>query len=114
MTKRLFVLTLAIGLTFVFSGAALAADFSCSGEIVEIGCFKGQGAKGAGHAACAQKCLNDGKDMGLLLEDGSIVKLTKGDEDVYKAAIALAGQMAKVAGSEADGVVTIKSVEAAG
>ena len=114
MTKRLFVLTLAVGLTLSFSGIALAGDFSGTGEIVEMGCYKKQNSTGAGHAGCAKKCLNEGAAMGLLLEDGTIVELAKGDEDAYKAAIDLAGMQAKVMGSESDGKVTIASIAAAG
>ena len=113
MTKRLFILTLAIGLTLSFSGIAFASDFAGTGEIVELGCYKSQNATGEGHAACAKKCLSGGKAMGLLLEDGSIVELAKGDETVYESAIELAGKQAKVTGSKADGKVTIASVAAA-
>lgn len=111
--KKLYAL-MAVFALFAGAGLVLAdAEWSGTGEIVEMGCFKGQGAKGEGHAGCAKKCLSDGKEMGLLQDDGSVVKLQKGsDETPYKELIDLAGKQAKVMGTEADGVVTVTGAAA--
>ena len=98
------VLALVLGAGIAFADGS----WSGSGEIVELGCYKSRNATGADHAACAKKCLSDGKAMGLLQEDGSIINLTKGsDEAAYSVLIDLAGKMAKVEGTEADGAVTV-------
>lgn len=108
MRKRVTLLVLA-ALLVGSSGIALALDqWSGQGEIVEIGCYKKNGAKGEGHAGCAKKCLSGGAEMGLLMEDGTLVKLVAGeDKAAYTALIELAGKQAKVTGANADGVVTV-------
>ena len=110
--KKLSALMAAVAL-FAGAGIALAGDFSGAGEIVELGCYKSRNASGEGHAACAKKCLSEGKEMGLLQEDGTVVKLQKGDDEApYNTLIELAGMQAKVTGSESGGVVTVLAAEA--
>ena len=108
MKKRVTFLVLAVLLAGA-GGIAFALDqWTGQGEIVEMGCYKKNGSKGEGHANCAKKCLGDGGEMGLLQEDGTVVKLVAGeDEAAYKALIELAGKQAKVTGANADGVVTV-------
>ena len=110
--KKLSALMAAVAL-FAGAGVVFAGDFSGSGEIVELSCYNSRSASGAGHAGCAKKCLSDGKGMGLLQEDGTVVKLQKGDDEApYNALIELAGMQAKVTGSESDGMVTVLTAEA--
>jgi hypothetical protein len=110
MRKRVAFLILAV-LLIGASGVAFALDqWTGTGEIVEIGCYKKNGAKGDGHAGCAKKCLTGGAEMGLLQEDGTLLKLVPGeDKTAYNALIDLAGKQAKVTGANADGVVTVAS-----
>lgn len=110
MKKRVTFLVLAV-LMVGAGGFAFALDqWTGKGEIVEMGCYTKNGAKGEGHAGCAKKCLTDGGEMGLLQEDGTVVKLVAGeDKAAYKALIELAGKQAMVTGSNADGVVTVAS-----
>jgi hypothetical protein len=110
MKKRVTFLVLS-ALLIGGSGIAVALDaWTGQGEIVEIGCYKKQQAKGEGHAACAKKCLGGGAEMGLLQEDGTVIKLVAGDDKApYNALIELAGKQAKVTGENKDGVVTVAS-----
>ena len=110
--KKLSALMAAVALV---AGASVvfAGDFSGSGEIVELGCYTSRNASGPGHAGCAKKCLSDGKEMGLLQEDGTVVKLQKGDDEApYNALIELAGMAANVKGTMSDGIVTVTGAEA--
>lgn len=110
--KKLSALMAAVALV-AGAGVVFAGDFSATGEVVELGCYKSRNASGEGHAACAKKCLLDGKEMGLLQEDGTIVKLQKGDDEApYNTLIELAGKQAMVKGSESGGVVTVLAAEA--
>ena len=115
MSKKVFSVALVLTLISGLSGIVFALDqWSGEGEVVEMGCYEKREATGAGHAACAKKCLTGGAEMGLLLEDGSIVKLVAGEnEAAYKSLIDLAGMQAKVSGSEADGTVTVMKSGAA-
>jgi len=51
------------------------------GEIVDLGCYLGHGAKGADHQSCALKCVANGMPMGLLTKDGSLYLLTVSHEN---------------------------------
>jgi hypothetical protein len=112
MTKRLTFLVLAAALLFGMSGLAVALDaWEGSGEIVDMHCYKKNQAQGEGHAGCAKKCLGgaDG-EMGLLQEDGSILKLVPGeDKAAYQKLVELAGKHVRVTGTNKDGVVTVAS-----
>jgi hypothetical protein len=110
MTKRLSFLVIAAVLLFGAGGLAFALDqWTGTGEVVDMHCYKKNQAKGEGHAGCAKKCLGgaDGK-MGLLQADGTIVELVAGeDKAAYQALVDLAGKQAKVTGMNKDGVVTV-------
>jgi len=116
MSKRVLIVALVLTLTSGLAGIVFALDqWSGQGEVVEMGCYKKNNATGPGHAACARKCLTGGAQMGLLLEDGTIVKLVAGeDEAPYKSLINLAGKQASVSGSQGDDVVTVMKAAAAG
>ena len=105
--RKLSALLAAVAL-LVGAGALFAGEWSGTGEIVDVACYTSRSAHGEGHAGCAKKCLSEGKEMALLTEDGTLVKLTKGDDEAaYQALVDLAGKQAKVMGTEADGVVTV-------
>jgi hypothetical protein len=55
---------------------AEAKPVTLKGEIVDMGCYLGHGAKGADHKACALKCIAGGMPMGLLTADGKLYLLT--------------------------------------
>jgi hypothetical protein len=108
MKKRVTFLVLAV-LLLGASGIAFALDqWTGQGEIIDLQCYKKNGAKGEGHAGCAKKCLSGGGEMGLLQQDGTVIKLVPGeDKAAYTALIDLAGKQAKVTGMNQDGVVTV-------
>ncbi len=98
------------------AGSLFAAD-SWTGEVVEMGCYA-NGQKGEGHASCAKRCLDNGADMGLLV-DGDVVKidLAKSDEGAISTMKEHAGKNVKITGSVADvdgeKVVTVTGAESA-
>jgi hypothetical protein len=98
---------------FVFGGLALAADphaghaaapaaasKTITGEIVDLGCYFGHGAKGAGHKECAATCIGKGGPMGLLTDKGLLYVLTMNhdNEDAFNEAKKHAGDKVKVTG----------------
>lgn len=54
-----------------------------TGELVDLSCFLGHGAKGASHKECAATCIKKGLPMGVLTKDGKVYLLL---EDHAKAA----------------------------
>jgi hypothetical protein len=117
--KRILSAALAIAvLLFAFSAFAVAAEKaagkpqSVTGEVVDLGCYMGHGAKGAAHAECAMKCVANGMPMGLLTDKGTLYVLTMNHEnaDPFNATKALAGQKAKITGavSVKNGIKTLE------
>jgi len=100
-------LVLAVAL-FAFGALANAADNhhamgaskTVTGEVVDLGCYMGHAAKGAGHKECAAKCVANGMPMGLLTTKGVLYVLTMNHDnaDAYNKAKELAGGQAKVTG----------------
>jgi len=100
-------------------GAALFADEgSWTGEVLDLTCYERNGAHGPDHASCAQRCLNNGNEVALLV-DGELVKVdaAASDAEAIKTLREHGGKNVKVTGSakEADGTttVTIQKVEPA-
>lgn len=81
--------------------AAAAAAKTVSGEIVDLSCYLGHGAKGAAHKECAATCIANGGPMGLLTDKGVLYVLTMNHEnpDAFNAAKKHAGDMVKVTGA---------------
>ncbi len=107
------ILAAAILALLVPVAAFAVEDGSWTGEVLDMGCYA-KGQSGAGHATCAQKCLNGGSAMGLLTSDGAVVLVSKeSDADAYKTLQGLGGAVAKVEGTseQVDGktTVTVKS-----
>lgn len=97
-----------------------AADAgSWTGEVVDLACYLTQGAHGADHAGCAERCVKGGQPMGLLTDDGTLVLLAADHKDgaPYEELKAHAGKKVIVAGTlaERDGmkVVTVTGAKAA-
>ena len=123
--KRLLSAVLATALLlFAFSAFAVASEKAAgksqtiTGEVVDLGCYMGHGAKGAAHAECAVSCVANGMPMGLLTDKGTLYLLTMNHEkaDPFNATKPLAGQMVKITGpvSTKNGVkaIQIESAEA--
>lgn len=95
-------------------------SMTVEGEIVDLGCYLGHGAKGAKHKSCATKCIAGGMPMGLLTQDGTLYLLTMSHEDAdpFNAAKDLAAETVKVTGPvhERDGMLSLEvtALESAG
>ncbi|HET9951896.1 MAG TPA: hypothetical protein VFS09_08895 [Candidatus Eisenbacteria bacterium] len=106
--KLTVVLALAAVALFAFSGA-FAADAkkaepksqSWTGEIIDLGCYMGHGAKGAGHQECALKCISNGMPMGLLTNGNKVYVLTMNHDnaDPFNACKTMASQQVKITGT---------------
>ena len=87
------------------------AKKTITGEVVDMGCYLGRGAKGEGHIACATKCIANGMPMGLLTSDGKLFLLTMNHDnpDPYNKIKEMAGKNVAVTGSamERSGVSAI-------
>lgn len=87
------------------------------GEIVDLSCYIGHGAKGAGHAACAKTCINKGLPMGILTKDNKLYLLTEDHDNAtaYAAAKKFAAKQATVTGTlnTKDGIkaIAVESVK---
>lgn len=71
------------------------------GEIVDLSCYIGHGAKGAAHAQCAATCINKGLPMGILTKDNKLYLLTENHDNAaaYAAAKKFAAKQATVTGT---------------
>ena len=76
------------------------AGQTLSGEIVDLACYVGHGAKGPDHQKCAQKCAQMGQPMGLLTADGNLYLLVADhvNPDPYRKARSLAGGQGEIRG----------------
>ncbi len=88
-----------------------AKTMTIQGEVVDMGCYLSQGAKGEQHKGCASMCINSGMPMGLLTNDGKLYLLTVNHDnaDPYNSAKKLADEQVSVTGlvSERNGVKSI-------
>ena len=119
--KKLWTYLCLVGL-LASLGLVAGADHhegSWTGEVLDLACYVGSGAKGADHAGCAKSCVKNGQPMGLLTDDGTLVLLAASHKDgaPYDALKDLAGEKATVMGTlaEKDGmkVVTVTGSKAA-
>ena len=53
----------------------VGVDSALSGEVVDLACYVGHGAKGPDHQKCALKCAQMGQPLGLLTPEGKIYLL---------------------------------------
>jgi hypothetical protein len=132
--KRLSkIAILAAVLAFVGAFAAGAADevkkdqttmkmepkvMTLKGEIVDMGCYMGHGAKGPDHASCALRCIANGMPMGLLTADGTLYVMTMNHDnaDPYNSAKKMAADIVEITGpvSERSGVKSIEVTDVKG
>lgn len=82
------------------------------GEIVDLGCYLGHGAKGKDHQSCALKCIANGMPMGLLTKDGKLYLLTESHDsaDPFNQAKQWAAEQVTVTGPmlERDGMKALQ------
>jgi hypothetical protein len=81
--------------------AAEPAQKTVAGEVVDTGCYLGNGARGEKHVSCATKCINQGMPMGLLTSDGALYLLTlnHNNADAYNGLKGMAGKNVSVTGT---------------
>jgi hypothetical protein len=84
---------------------------SVTGEIVDMGCYMAEGAKGEAHKSCASMCISNGMPMGLLTGDGKLYLLTLNHDkaDPYNSAKKMAAEQVTVTGmmSERNGMKSL-------
>lgn len=85
------------------------------GELVDMGCYVSNAARGEKHKGCATKCVAGGMPMGLLTSDNKLYLLTLNHEnaDPYNQAKDLMSAMVEVTGmvSERNGARIIDVTE---
>jgi len=92
------------------------------GEIVDMGCFIGHGARGEKHSDCAAKCIAGGMPMGLLTDKGTVYLLTMNHDnpdafnqckEMAAAMVELTGTLGERGGLKAMDVTAVKPMAAA-
>jgi len=106
----------AVGL-FGTARAAESADVTLTGEILDLACYVGHGAKGPEHASCAAKCAEMGQPIGLAGSDGKVYVLVADHADAapFTKAKSMAGKKVEIKGEVAskDGInaLTVHAVK---
>lgn len=125
MKKQIWIIVVALAtglLTISYSvlgQSPATAEVSLKGEVVDMHCYvtrHGGEGKGAGHAGCANACINRGVTPGFVASDGRLYLLFDEKPFSVKEKIAgLAGQQVTLTGTvvERDGVraILFKGVE---
>jgi hypothetical protein len=85
-----------------------SSEITLRGEIVDLACYIGHGAKGPDHQKCAEKCAEMGQPLGLLTSDGKLYVLLADHQNRsgFLDAKKLAGEQVELTGepSERNGV----------
>jgi hypothetical protein len=98
---------------------AAAKTLTVKGEIVDLGCYLAEGARGADHMSCASKCIASGMPFGVLTAEGKLYLLTLNHDnpDPYNKGKELAAQNVTVTGQliQRNGIMAIDvaSIESA-
>lgn len=88
------------------SMSAFAAEFS--GTLADSKCGAKHVKATAADAACAQKCVKGGADAVLVTSGDKILKIDAASKDKV---MPFLGKKVTISGSEADGVLTVDSVQ---
>lgn len=115
MKRVLSVILLVAAAAFAFNAVAgeMKAEkkpVTLKGEIVDTGCYIGQGAMGEKHKDCATKCIANGMPMGLLSgKTLYLLTMNHDNPDAYNQCKDLASAMVEVTGvvAERNGVKAI-------
>ena len=78
---RSLILALVVLMALVAPHAAAEGEVTVQGEVLDMACYLGHGAKGDEHAACAAKSIKAGQPMGLLASDGKVYLLVASHKD---------------------------------
>ncbi len=91
------------------------ATVTVKGEILDLSCYLGLGAKGEKHKECAVKCVNAGGPAGILTDKGQVMLLVLDHEkmEALGAARGMAGEMVEITGmtSKKGGMSTLSVSE---
>lgn len=70
------------------------------GEVLDLSCYMGPGAKGMSHKSCTIKCLEKGLPAGILGADGQVYLLVENHDmaDAYGKAINHGGDVVEITG----------------
>ncbi len=70
------------------------------GEVLDLACYIGHGAKGPDHTACARMCAKQGQPTGFLTDDGAVYVIFASHDDpsVLEKVKELAGKKVEVKG----------------
>ena len=121
MRKVLFAVLLAAAVAIPVASqakekmSAKDATVTVKGEILDLSCYLGHGAKGEKHKECAVKCVNAGGPAGILTDKGQVMLLVLDHEkmEALGAARAMAGEMVEITGmsSKKGGMSTLSVSE---
>lgn len=119
VTILLAVAVFAVGAAFAVARAEeqmAGKEGNWKGELVDLACYLGKGAKGEAHKKCAQMCAAQGQPVGLLTDDGKLYLVVGShDGDGLEQAKKLCGSMVEVSGKmlSRDGMnaIEVKSVK---
>ena len=77
-----------------------AVHKTITGEVVDMGCYLGDGARGEKHISCATKCISEGMPMGILTSNGRLylVTLDHDNADPYNNLKNMPGKTVSVTG----------------
>lgn len=93
------------GLSVVsLSAFGQSKTMTVKGEVLDMSCYMGHGAKGAGHKTCAEMCLKKGLPAGLLTSNGQVYLLVEDHDkaDAYNTVIKHAADQVQVTGKYAN------------
>ena len=86
-----------------------------TGEVVDLACYLGHGAAGAGHRECAQKCISSGLPVGIKSGNTVYIAISSEHGSANATLAPLAGQIVVAQGeiSEKDEthLIAIKTVK---
>ena len=109
MKRFLAMLLVAVAMLVALNALAQKAQMSkekpkpttITGELVDMGCYIGRGARGEKHKDCASKCIAGGMPMGLLTAKGELYLLTLNHDnaDPYNKCKDMAASMVEVTGT---------------
>jgi hypothetical protein len=85
-------------------GQSKEKTMTVKGEVLDMSCYMAEGAHGAGHKMCAQRCLKKGLPAGLLTSDGKVYLLVEDHDktDAYNTVIKHAADQMTITGKYAD------------
>ena len=83
-------------------------DLQIEGEVVDLTCYTSRGLSGAGHKACATRCLTRGAPAGLVDQDGNIFVIIAPSPGYAS----YAAQTIRLSGSVEDGRISPNKMEA--